>query len=98
MKARGGKRPGAGRKKTSLMSQMQVQFRVAELINNNPRLSTRAAVRNLVATGELPEKSEDRWVVALTPKKFPKEVATYLKTAPAREGILSNIKPLKKEN
>lgn len=97
MKRRGGKRAGAGRKsKYPLSVKLAIQLRIAEikaavLKKKNRAISDNTAIAILQARGELPKGSLKNISRYLTPAQVGKAAHDVLKTAPAREGLVSLI-------
>lgn len=101
MKSHGGKRKGAGRKEEiSLMIQMSLMLRVAEIKRGRGFISNSSALRILEKNGELPKQSVNKkniqneqyksYLKYLTPKHLdPKIKKILLETR--REGIVSLI-------
>lgn len=103
MNQHGGKRKGAGRKEEiSLMIQMSLMLRVAEIMRSRGIVSMSSALRILEKYGELPKLASDKrsrktgdqryksYLKYLTPKLFDPRIRNVLLNA-KREGIISLI-------
>ncbi len=87
----GGRRVNAGRKtEITLMTQMSLALRVADLMRGEPGISRNGALRVLHQQKALPYGDDKSYCRYLTPGRLNPEIARVLSTA-QREGIVTCI-------